>query len=766
MPTNPRSTHSSDKNSLAQPPANQLAPASSAQNTAQNSQPAALNGNTEATKQQATDSTTNKPDQAGRGVRYRQKSERYAPERIQVTHNSSGPLQWFYNLPVADKQLTGLIASKVLSVLGVVGASLWLFSQMSQRQLAQQATSELSALSNELASTATLPVAALGIEDDDILVETASRAVAEGSVDEVARQTARADLQSRMQANGLEYMTLLDPEMRVVASGTAERSGDVFNPDNLVSSAFRQRQPRQALSLVPLAKLQRLGVTASAAGDEAALVRYEIAPVFATNNSAEGSTGELMGAVVTGDVLDGDSATVADVVQQFSSGYSALYRQAPSGSLELVGRGEAGAEAVETQSYDSNLDFLRAVIKSESGTGIEQVTRTEGGRPTYYTVAAQAISNGDDERIGVVLRAVPEAAFLAQRRRASLLLIGLGMLALLIDVAIARILGRSIVKPLRSLQAATEAFASGDRTTRAKVYARDEVGRVASAFNELASAVSNSESSLRFQSQSQGEAARRSHLLSEFATQVRQSLNTDNIFSVSVEKAREILDVDRVIVYRFDSTFDSGYVTAESVSRGWSRAEGKTLGNLVLPNAIDQFKQGKVSYIEDVEQANLTEDHCQRLKELEVQADMVAPLMVGDDLVGLLYAHQCSGSRQWQPEEITLMQQLSVQIGYALSQSQLLKNQEQAVLREQQLSEIVARIRETSDRDKIFRIVTPANPARLSHQPRHYLFIQRGLERHRRCRIGRTTMASSPGRRNCRPLFCRPLCRTVQKTGE
>ncbi|PZO14202.1 MAG: hypothetical protein DCF25_15225 [Leptolyngbya foveolarum] len=686
MPTNPRSPRASDENNLSSLPDSKQALTS-----------------------------TDKTNRVWRGIQYRQAGDRYAPEKIQVTQNSRvAPLQWFYNLPVADKQLTGLIASKVLSVLGVVGASLWLFSQLGQRQLAQQATSELSALANELASTATLPGAALGIEDDGILVEAAERAVETDTLDEGTRQAARVDLQSRMQANGLEYVTLLDLEMRVIVSGTAERSGDIFNPDNLVSSAFRQRLPRQANSLVPLAELQRLGVTAAAAGDEAALVRYEVTPVFTINNSAVGSTGELLGALVTGDVLDGESAVVADVVKQFSSGYSALYRQPPSGSLELVGRGEAGSEAVETQAYDSNLDFLRTVIESESGTAIEQVTRMEGGRPTYYTVAAQAISNGDRERIGVALRAVPEAAFLAQQRRASLLLIGLGMLALLIDVVIARVLGRSIVRPLRSLQAATEAFASGDRTTRAKVYSRDEVGRVASAFNELASAVSNSESSLQFQSQTQSESARRSRLLSEFTIQIRQSLNADSIFSVSVEKAREILDVDRVIVYRFNSTFDGGDVTAESVGKSWSRAEGKTFEDPPPPDAVDRFKQGKVSCLEDIERADLSDRHCKLLKELEVQANMVAPLMVGDDLVGLLCAHQCSGPRQWQPEEITMMQQLSTQIGYALSQSQLLKNREQAILREQQLSEMVTRIRETSDRDKIFRIVTRQTQLALS----------------------------------------------------
>jgi twitching motility protein PilJ len=85
---------------------------------------------------------------------------------------------------------------------------------------------------------------------------------------------------------------------------------------------------------------------------------------------------------------------------------------------------------------------------------------------------------------------------------------------------------------------------------------------------------------------------------------------------------------------------------------------------------------------------------------------MVAPIVVADDLIGLLCAHQCSSPRQWQPEELSWMQQISTQVGYALAQARLLQGQRQAVTKEQQLTSLVTRIRETSDREKIFRIVT------------------------------------------------------------
>ena len=651
------------------------------------------------------DSAMDDTDRVYRGVRYRQNSERYAPEKIQVTQTSQlGPLQWFYDLPVADKQLAGLLASKTLSVLGVIGISFLLISNLGRQQLTRESTSELQALVKGLS-----PAPSATVDDDSILVEAAALYGDGGELDEGLREAVRADLQVKMQASGLEYVTLLGPDMRVVASGTAERPGDIFNPDNLVSSALRQRQAKTANSLVPLAELQRLRVATPMVGAEAALMSYDITPVFAAGNAEtgteRGTDGELVGVLVTGDVLDSGSATVADSLGLFPLGYSALYRQDPSGSFELVGRQAGGVDDVSQQLYDRT-DFLKETIDSDSGFRVERFERSEDGGSVYYTASAQAISNGDDERIGVAVRAVPETAFRALRQRAGFSLIGVGMLALLADLIIARLLGRSIVQPLRSLQAATETFASGDRTTRAEVYSRDEVGRVASAFNELAGAVSSSESSLRFQNQTQTEAAKQSRLLSEFTVQVRQSLEVDTIFSVSVEKAREILDVDRVLIYWFNAQFDGGEVMAESVGKGWARAMGTTLEDPMMPESVDRFKTGRVSYVEDIDRANLTECHCRLLKELDVRANMVAPLLVSDELVGLLCAHQCSGPRQWQPEEIVTMQQLSTQVGYALAQARLLRDREQAVQREHLLSDIVTQIRDASDREKIFRVVT------------------------------------------------------------
>ncbi len=641
-----------------------------------------------------------------RGVRYQPGGPRYAPDKIQVTRkNDFGPVQWFYDRRVANKQLTGLLASKMLSVLGVIGVSLILLAMTGRQQLLNQVTSELSATAKEL------DVESIGgASSDGTLLEAAEDFSAFDELDEGLKQAARAALQTRLELNQLEYAALVNLEFRVIAHSTSDRSGEIFNPNNLVSSALRQSQPKSAISLQTITDLQQLGIPVPGSVEEAALVQYAVTPIFegGTPTDKLGVRNPVVGALVTGDILDADSAAVAKPLTNFTEGYTEIYLQEPSGSFDLVARAQGGEVALGQNvggSYD--YDFLEETIQSAADQPNAVISeRFRLPNNERYTVAATPIVDGSGKAVGVIQRGLPEAPLQRWITQAMTTLLGTALLALLADVIIAKLLGRSIARPLQNLQEATERFASGDRTARADVFARDEVGRVASAFNELAAAVSTSESSLRFQSETQTESARRARTLSALTSDIRKTLETEAIFNTSVERAREVLDVDRVLIYRFNSSYTGGVATAESVGKGWSRAKGQVLEDPMLPDSVDRFMNGQVSTVENIETADLTDCHCRLLRELEVKANMVAPIVVGNELVALLCAHQCSGPRQWQPEETNMIQQIATQIGYALSQAKLLETQRQAVMREQQLSSLVGSIRETSDREKIFRIVT------------------------------------------------------------
>ena len=662
-----------------------------------------------------TQDSTQTKEEVYRGVRYSGSGERYAPERIEVTAPSSELLQGFYNLPVADKQLAGLLASKIISVAGVIGLCLLLLSVSGRQQLLDEATSELTATEKDLSREDTASGALL---TNRALLEAANTYGAVdgdvGLISDLAIGDAQTVLRATRQAGQLEYTSLVGPDMGVIASGGVDRQGELFNPDDLVATALSEGEPITATSLVSLSDLQTLGIAAPADTDEAALVRFGVTPLFASDEFAQRglqadavARGEVIGAVVTGDIIDGNSQIVNDALSQFPAGYSAIYRRDPSGGFAKVAlrrSDELSTEPPDVAKHQFLEDAINASASASEGVVVSE--RFIGENRERYTVAAKPIVGASGEPIGVVLRGLSEETVRARLGRNRLLITGAALAALLLDVAIAKLLGRSIVKPIRNLQAATERFGSGDRTARATVFSRDEVGRVASAFNDLATDVASTESSLRFQNETQSQTARRAQLMSEFTSQVRQTLDANSILSTAVDRVRALLEVDRVLIYRFSAGYTGGDVTAESVGKGWTRALGQHLEDPMLPNSVERFKSGQVSFVRDIDKGDLTECHCRLLRELDVKANLVGPIIVGDSLIGLMCAHQCSGPRQWQPEEISLMQQLTTQVGYALAQSRILYTQKQAVKREQQLTNLVTSIRETSDREQIFRITT------------------------------------------------------------
>ncbi|MCJ8279712.1 MAG: ATP-binding protein, partial [Rivularia sp. ALOHA_DT_140] len=59
-------------------------------------------------------------------------------------------------------------------------------------------------------------------------------------------------------------------------------------------------------------------------------------------------------------------------------------------------------------------------------------------------------------------------------------------LALLIDVCLAIVLGRTIVNPIKSLQKTTQDFSQGNQKARSNISSKDEIGELANSFNLMA----------------------------------------------------------------------------------------------------------------------------------------------------------------------------------------------------------------------------------------------------------------------------------------
>ncbi|MBD2336965.1 PAS domain S-box protein [Calothrix sp. FACHB-156] len=231
-------------------------------------------------------------------------------------------------------------------------------------------------------------------------------------------------------------------------------------------------------------------------------------------------------------------------------------------------------------------------------------------------------------------------------------------------------------------------------------------------------------------------------LVNSIALRIRQSLQLQDVLQTTVEEVRQLLQVDRTLIYKFVPGM-TGIVTNESVLPQWTAClNGEIEETCFQQHSANKYDQGWLWAVSDIAQAGLTECHRQLLENFQVKANLVVPILlaVGNGqsnntdtestnqhkLWGLLIAHQCDRPRDWQNAEIALLSQLSIQLAIAIQQSEMYERaqaqlyaQVQAELQERQRVAAEFRALVESASDIIFRI----------DYDLRYLYINPAIER-------------------------------------
>ena len=159
--------------------------------------------------------------------------------------------------------------------------------------------------------------------------------------------------------------------------------------------------------------------------------------------------------------------------------------------------------------------------------------------------------------------------------------------------------------------------------------------------------------------------------------QIRTSLKTKDVYQASVREARRVLNCDRVVVYSLNRD-NYGTIVAESVAHGWTRGEGRIIKDPCFEvRYLDKYRDGRVRAWHDIYQSGMTKCYIEQLEQLEVKANLVVPIVSEGKLFGLLVAHQCSSTRQWQQAEIDWLTRIAIQVAFALQNAQMQEQIEQ-----------------------------------------------------------------------------------------
>ena len=226
-------------------------------------------------------------------------------------------------------------------------------------------------------------------------------------------------------------------------------------------------------------------------------------------------------------------------------------------------------------------------------------------------------------------------------------------------------------------------------------------------------------------------------LLNRMTTRIRQSLELQEILSVTVAEIRSFLNTDRIKIYRFQPD-GTGQVIAESVAEN----SLPSLLNLnfpasdIPPHAREMFIKARVRSIVDIPNQLLTlnssdildntgnltvedvqnqaiEDILQRavdpchvdyLTSMGVQSSLVVPILHQQNLWGFLVSHH-SQAKVFSNEELQIVQILTDQVAIAISQSHLLSQTRERARQESLINQISTLLHSPLKIQEILQIV-------------------------------------------------------------
>ncbi|MEI1373321.1 response regulator [Nostoc sp. UHCC 0926] len=193
----------------------------------------------------------------------------------------------------------------------------------------------------------------------------------------------------------------------------------------------------------------------------------------------------------------------------------------------------------------------------------------------------------------------------------------------------------------------------------------------------------------------------RSQLFTEITLKIRQSLQIEEILQITVEEVQKILQTDRVLIYQLLPD-ESAPTVIEAVVSGLPAIKEQSItppyfqAEYLQQYYLQQYRQGQVLGLANLDLLKVEQSHLELMQQFGVKVNLVVPILVKEELRGLLIVHQCDDSHHWSNFETDLLRQIADQVGIALAQAQLLA----AETRQRQELEIARRQAELASQTK------------------------------------------------------------------
>ena len=169
----------------------------------------------------------------------------------------------------------------------------------------------------------------------------------------------------------------------------------------------------------------------------------------------------------------------------------------------------------------------------------------------------------------------------------------------------------------------------------------------------------------------------RQQILASMVAKIRESLDIEEIFRITIEELSQILEADKVSIYRFNEDWGGEFI-ADFNGVNLHLTEGCELGARTVWNDTHlqnsqggRYRNGDSFVVDDVTQQGFSQCHLDVYYQYQIKAFINIPIFVGKVLWGILAVFQQRATRQWKPAEVEFVDQLAAQIGVALQHASL-----------------------------------------------------------------------------------------------
>jgi signal transduction histidine kinase/integral membrane sensor domain MASE1/ActR/RegA family two-component response regulator len=170
----------------------------------------------------------------------------------------------------------------------------------------------------------------------------------------------------------------------------------------------------------------------------------------------------------------------------------------------------------------------------------------------------------------------------------------------------------------------------------------------------------------------------RALLLKNITQEIRRNLDTEKIFIIAVQQLGRVLQVSRCLIFSYqEDSMPCLVQKAEYLDRNVDHVPALNVQTCHSNYINELLTQDRVFIYNSqaiADEQVMIEDDCDQLN---IKSMLAIRTSYQGKANGLITLHECYYDRQWQPDEIELLERVADQVGIALAQATLLEQEKQ-----------------------------------------------------------------------------------------